>query len=371
MLLPSRQLALGAILAGLAGIAPAGAGLYGFTAENPYTHEEELLDMDVAPRHIVNYRGEMRNNLLMMIDYARAKRPDFQIVAHEGQYLLDKSMWEHHLEGYNAARQQEVNADDPAFLINSRRVPLAEKPKKSTPPFRYLHSLDGIALNGMYCEGKQPGKLVTENHLPIIAIDQCSTDEKLDQAIIASIKDKRPLYGFTDPDYAFVDIVTQPVINESAKNIEKISDARNILMLTDDRQYRSKEQLVRDLAKTSYDIIVMKPVFHRSKPFEADELRRLQFKRNGARRLLLAEMNVSEANPFDYYWNKSWKISQPAWLARPSFIDKNSVIVQYWAPQWQQILSRHFEGIVDSHFDGVFFTGLNNNEYFEKQTPLE
>lgn len=90
MWLPSRQLALGVILAGLAGIHPAGAGLYGFTSENPYTHEEELLGMDVAPRYIVNYRKEMRDNLLMMIDYARARRPEFQIVAHEGDYLMDR-----------------------------------------------------------------------------------------------------------------------------------------------------------------------------------------------------------------------------------------------------------------------------------------
>ena len=371
MWLPSRQLALGVILAGLAGVHPAGAGLYGFTSENPYTHEEELLGMEVAPRHIVNYRKEMRNNLLMMIDYARARRPGFQIVAHEGGYLMDKSLWEYHLEGYNAARQKEVNAEDSVFLINPKNLPEKEQPKQNTPAYRYLHALNGIALNDLYCGGNKTDKLVEENHIPVISVDQCPTDEAMDKAIIASIKDKRPLYGFTDPDYAFVDISSQPVINESAKNIEIVSEARNILMLTDDRQYRTKEKLIHDLAKTSYDIIVMKPVFHRSQPFEADELRRLQFKRNGARRLLLAEMNVSEANPYDYYWNKNWKIGNPAWLARPSFVDKNSIIVRYWAPDWQQILSRHFKGIVDSPFDGVLFTGLNNNQYFEKQTPLE
>lgn len=371
MWLPSRQLALGVILAGLAGVAPAGAGLYGFTSENPYTHEEELLGMDVAPRHIVNYRKEMRDNLLMMIDFARARRPEFQVVAHEGGYLMDKSLWEYHLEGYNAARQKEVNAEDPAFLVNPKNLPGEDEPQQSTSPYRYLHALSGIALNDLYCGNNRPSKLVTENKIPVIAIDQCASDEAMDKAIIASIQDKRPLYGFTDPDYAFVDISSQPVINESAKNIETVGEARNILMLTDDHQYRTKEQLIHDLAKTSYDIIVMKPVFHRRHPFEAEELRRLQFKRNGARRLLLAEMNVSEANPYDYYWNKNWEIGKPAWLARPSFVDKNSVIVRYWAPEWQQILSQHFKGIVDSHFDGVLFTGLNNNQYFEKQTPLE
>ena len=97
----------------------------------------------------------------------------------------------------------------------------------------------------------------------------------------------------------------------------------------------------------------------------------MQYKKNGTKRLLIAQMNVSEANGRDYFWQKDWQVGYPSWLVRLSFVDEDSVIAKYWAVEWQRIIARHFKSIVDSGFDGVFFTGLENHLYFEKQTPLE
>ena len=50
---------------------PAIAGLYGFDKANPYTAEEKILDMKYLPKQIRNYRADMRNNLQMLINYAK------------------------------------------------------------------------------------------------------------------------------------------------------------------------------------------------------------------------------------------------------------------------------------------------------------
>ena len=85
----------------------------------------------------------------------------------------------------------------------------------------------------------------------------------------------------------------------------------------------------------------------------------------------MAELNVSEASPSEYYWHKDWKVGSPAWLVRPSFSDKNNIITRYWDAEWKKIISRHFKDIIKEGFDGVFFTGIENHKYFEQQTPLE
>ena len=106
-----------AVLAGLLlASTDAGAGLYGFDKTAPYSHEEKILRMDYLPDSIRNYRAEMRNNLLMLIDYARKHNPDFQILSHEGQELLYKSRWEYELEGYNRVRSQKENANEPTYF---------------------------------------------------------------------------------------------------------------------------------------------------------------------------------------------------------------------------------------------------------------
>ena len=107
------------LLAGLLPVfAHAGTGLYGFDSINPYTNSEKILHMDYLPDSVRNYRADMRDNLLMLVDYARKHNPDFQVLSHEGQELLYKSRWEYELEGYNRVRTLKENANDPVFLFS-------------------------------------------------------------------------------------------------------------------------------------------------------------------------------------------------------------------------------------------------------------
>ena len=366
-----RNISAGLLLCSLM-LAPstgAGTGLYGFDRVNPYTREEKILKMDYLPDSIHNYRAEMRDNLLMLIDYARKHNPDFQVLSHEGQELLYKSRWEYELEGYNRVREKKDGAYDPVFLFHKDLG--NQEPAPGTPEYRYLNAVNAVVLNNYYC-GSGREEDVTINHgLGHISIEHCADDQELDGAIVRSLLDRKAVYLFTDRGNAFRSLSGQPLINDSARNIETAKDARNAAFLLDDRNYASKESLISDVTRSNYDIIVVNPLFQNKTPFTPEDVRRMQFKKNGGRRLLVAALNVSEASPRDYFWKRRWQKGNPAWLARESFVTPDAFITRYWSEEWRQILSRHFKDIVDSGYDGAFFTGIENHRYFEQQTPLE
>ena len=347
----------------------AAASLYGFNHYNPYTKEESILNLQEVPKHLRNYRSAMRDNLLMLIRYAKEKNPDFKIVVHEGQELLTKSLWEYSREGYNLARIHQGVEDD-YFLLNQENFD--DEPLLETPAYEYLHSIDAIIFNNIYCgENNTISKVARNHHLDLISIEYCQNEEALKQAKISAIADGRSIYGFTSLEKAFNTIGDYSMINDTAKNIYNISDAKNILILNDDSLYSSQEELTADISKTNYDIVIIKPLFNYRKRFSPLNLQKMRFKKNGTKRLLLAELNISEANPKEYYWNIKWRIGAPVWLARPSFSNPDSIITRYWAMEWRKIISRYFKDILNEGFDGVFLTGLENNQYFEQQNPLE
>ena len=369
MLLPSLKYGIMAFLLTGTAVFPAVAGLYGFNSANPYTSEEKILDMKYLPTQIRNYRAAMRENLQMLIDYAHKNKPDFRIIVHEGQELLYRSSWEDACDGYNLSRRQKGSINDTSFLNHGKQISL--EPKPDTPEYKYLHSVDAVAVNNLYCGSGKEHDITFNHNLGLISIDHCPSEEAAEQAVVRSVLDKKILYVFTNLDQAFSNIASQPLINDSARNVGNVDEAGNILLMTDDSRYTSKDKFVQDLSRTNYDIIVIKPLFAHRQRFSPDDIRRMQFKKNGSRRLLIAEMNVSEASPQDYFWHKNWKIGQPSWLVRKSFVDRDSVITKYWNENWRRIISGHFKDILATGFDGVFFTGVQNHLYFEQQTPLE
>ncbi len=357
-----------ALLIGAASIKVAAAGLYGFHHYNPYTDSERILDFQEVPQSIPNYRSLMRDNLLMLIRYGKEQKPDFQIIAHEGQDLLTKSLWEYEREGYNQARHNE-NAEDKSFLFNDDFV--EKEPLKHTPAYEYLHSVDAVVLNNFYCGNNKENRIVAKHNLGKITIEQCNDEDALASAYINAMIDKKISYVFTDIDKAFNNTDEHNDLNDSSANIYTIDDAQNILFLTDITNYKDKDALIEALAKTNYDIIVIPALYDSGSIFSAADIERIRFKHNGAKRLLIATLNVSEASPEDYFWDKDWKQNHPEWLVRKSFSTEDAYITQYWHPQWQEIISRYFRDIIRTGFDGVFFTGVENYKYFERQTPLE
>ena len=235
----------------------------------------------------------------------------------------------------------------------------------------YGRHLSGIAVNNRFCGSRKLSPHIKEHGLKIISIDSCSSEAELDEAIMNSAGFGSLLYAFVKPETAFRKIKKQPIINENARNIYKVADAANISFFIDDSLYDDKERFLQDIRDSNYDIVVIEPFFRHREPLSREDVDSLKFKKNGAKRLIFAKMNVSEANCRDYYWRNGWQIDKTPWLARASFTDSDAVITEYWNENWKKVSGLYFKGIVDSGYDGAFLTGLENHVYFEKQTPLD
>ncbi len=365
------SLKLSVFITALALAASAEAGLYGFEHAHPITHEEEILNMDVPPLNIPNYRDLMRQNINMLIKYAHAQNPDFQIMLHEGEELFEKSIWEYHLDGYNKARAQGIDTSDPSFLTRLNHQSVSNKSNIGTKADSFRRNIDAVVLNNLYCSQRKADPHIRDVPLKIVSVSQCPNLKAYEEAAALSASEKVLFYGFIQPSQAFKHILKQPIINENARNIFKISEASNISFLIDDSGYTDKLSMIKDIRNSNYDIIVINPLFHNRTPFEKDEVDSMKYKKNGTQRLVIAVQNVSEASAGAYYWQDEWEIDNPAWLKRLSFSSQEGIITEYWNENWQKIMSEYFKSIILSSYDGVFFTGAENHRYFEIQTPLE
>lgn len=342
------------------------AGLRGFTSANPYTRDELILDLETAPKTLTNYRDKMRDNVIMLTDFAKERHPGFEVIVHEGTELLNKGLWEYHLDGYNEAQKSGLNAADPTFLAKLKeQVP--EQDNIGTSARRYRKIIDGIVLNNYFCSQTEDS---APEDLKLISLDKCGSEDAFDEAIQDSVGRGALLYAFTGDKYAFKNTKNQIIINENARNIDSIKDAANIDFILDTSLYADKFAFIEDLRNSNFDVMVI-PAFFDGKPFSREEIDSLKFKKNGTRRRIFAAYNISETNDNEYYWKPGWKIHSPEWLKRLSFVDKENILTEYWHPEWKKIIANYFKGIVDVGFDGAFLTGLENYKYFEKQTPLE
>lgn len=346
-------------------------GLYGFSEGTPLSPLEKILDMPSPPEKIPNYRKLMRNNIEMLISYAQAQHPNFQIMLHEGADILYKGLWEYHLSGYQNARGKGEDKSDPSFLSGTQTILPDEYRLGSHLDEKFFTKIDALIFNNLYCTPQKLDKDWQKTNIKLGSISQCPSLKAYDQAVILSVKDNMLFYGFINPETAFSYISKQPIINENARNIFTIKEASNITFLINDNRYKNRDELIQDVQKSNYDIVVIDPIFHDGSVFTTEEVETMKYKKSGPKRLIIARQNLTEAFTKDYYWHEEWNKSLPTWIKRPSLSNKDAYITTYWHEEWKKIISQFFKGIVLSRYDGVFFTGLENHRYFESLTPLE
>lgn len=153
------------------------------------------------------------------------------------------------------------------------------------------------------------------------------------------------------------------------------------------------------VAASSFDLVVVD--YSRSGGdegrFSADEVRAMQKKPDGSRRIVLAYLSIGEAESYRYYWGDNWvepirvfdmedsastpsgrgtlrvepgtreiptralhvpKLTAPTWLGRENPDWGANFLVRYWDANWQKIIfgspNAYLDRILASGFDGVY-----------------
>lgn len=134
------------------------------------------------------------------------------------------------------------------------------------------------------------------------------------------------------------------------------------------------------LAKSPYDLLIVDPVFtiKRSEHFDARGMV-AHLKAGKAGRLVVAYVEVGEAERFRVYWGESWRPPTKRVRGSPGFLLapdpdgwKDDVSIAFWAPEWQALWLGEkglIRQIMAAGFDGVYLDWVE--AYEEKQVAAE
>lgn len=145
--------------------------------------------------------------------------------------------------------------------------------------------------------------------------------------------------------------------------------ARDLLRSAKSWAYQLQAINARELAATHYEVLVVDTDVGRS------DIQRLQRKPDGRRRIVLAYVNIGEAEEYRSYWNKSWSSQhgRPEWLGASNDRWKGDHRVRHWHPAWQAIVFGNpqsiFHRLVAAGFDGAYLDRVDIYQFWCGERP--
>ena len=295
----------------------------------------------------IDYREEMRKFVIGISQYAKARNSQFAIIPQNGIELIttngesDGSLATSYVNAIDAVGQEDL-----FFGYTDDNVP--------TP------SEDNLYLREFLNRIKTSKK--------VLVTDYCSGKTNMDKSYssnntngyISFAADQRELFNI--PSYP-----AQPY-GVNSNNITSISQAKNFLYLINPEKYASKAAFINAVKATNYDVILM-DLFLNNTAFTATEIDQLKTKANGGKRLVICYMSIGEAEDYRYYWQSTWKVGNPPFIAAEDPNWPGNYYVQYWNADWKAIIygngTSYTQKLLNSHFDGAYLDIIDAFEYFE------
>lgn len=130
-----------------------------------------------------------------------------------------------------------------------------------------------------------------------------------------------------------------------------------------------KPDTVQTVAASDYDMVVIDDLAS-MKDHSATEVaaivQALRIKPDGGRRLVIAYLNVGQAEDYRTYWRSGWRIGSPSWiLATDPDGWKGNFPVAYWKAAWQDTIAGPnglLSSIIALGFDGVYLDWIGGFE---------
>jgi endo-alpha-1,4-polygalactosaminidase (GH114 family) len=318
---------------------------------------------------IPNHRQMMRDIVVELSAYAKARNPRFIVLARDAQELLVKESreWE-----WETSRDADGTAAGKYTPVGSLNRP-------------YLKAIDGMVIDGLFCgrdKADQPtdaaaakllldavAKLQQEGRRAL-AIDYCKSSPRVAAVGREAARAKVLSYVERDGGRRLDHIPSGTPTAENARHVTDLAQARNFLPMLSSQSFGSRDDWVTALAATNYDLLLLDAFWRGSEPLTADDVKTLKMKRLGSRRLVLADLPVGRAADSRFYWKKDWKVGTPSFLEAPDAGNPAQMVVRYWESDWKALAGSYMQGIVDLGFDGVMLDYLDVYLYFEQMMPL-
>ena len=349
-----RLLAVPVLLALVLGAAPAAAQSGGQDVPGAGVAALPALPPPEPPyAPIIDYREQMRRFVERIASFARGRRPDFVVVVQNGLDLVSKA----------------EDGED----------------RKQAPARSYMRSVDGVLVDGLNVGRTDFGKPTPEaDRANLLALAEMARDHGRKVLVIDYAKDPQTIRkahrlnhnsGFVSfaanaRGAAIVGLPRYPrdPFEENPRSVLSLEDVTNFLYLRDSSAMGREDEFAFALHQTNYDMVVVDP-FHGRRPLGKQAVETLKYKKLGAKRLVLAYLDIATAARYLYYWQPAWNDVLPPWIAEPVPGDPDRRYVQYWRPEWQDIITGNpksfLNGLVDHGYDGVVLDGIDAYRHFE------
>ncbi|MEQ9448201.1 MAG: alpha-1,4-polygalactosaminidase, partial [Rhodospirillaceae bacterium] len=278
----------------------------------------ELDILDIPLEQIPNYREYVREIVEELSDYARSRDPNFLVITRPGFDLLTWSQREFDLA--------EVKRYPDVYVSPAAIIPVG------MPMRRYIQAIDGLVLDGQFCEPlrvpqAELRRMMTTG-LRFLSVEHCRDAATASAGLRAAINTGVVAHIDLARADDFDAIPTVRPVPENAGNVEALSAARNTLFSTGSRTFGSKREWLGALQSTNYDVLVVDAFYNGNEALTRDQVHQLKFKQMGARRLVLARMNIGYADDRRYYWQREWQIGAPTWIHAFSVEQPGTYVVE-------------------------------------------
>lgn len=301
----------------------------------------------------VDYAEEMRTLVQNIAKYGRKFKPNFLVLVRDAKGLMT----------------QIVDVD---LLL-------------AAPSSVYLKSIDGLIEPGLSFGKEEFGEATGEKDqkdameelatatnvgLKVFTLDYASKPADIDKAMRYAMKHKFVPYVAPGKGFFNNKLPNWPrrPLRENSHTISNINLVQNYVLIEDSSRMGSREEYAMKMHNTNYDLIATPVFHHRSQTLGRDNVRKMQFKKLGARRPVLAIVDVGTASRGAYYWKDDWRQGNPAFILETAPTSSDKHLVQYWHPGWHQVMygntMSYIYGIMREGYDGVVLDGVNAYEIF-------
>lgn len=308
-----------------------------------------------APGVVVDFREHMRQWVQTISESARTINPNFVVIAKDGLSLVDK-----------------IDPVDDTL---------------SFPARAYMRALDGVLETNLLNEtvttpeGKPAPDLeaalklrktyestAAEFGLSVFNLEFAKDQALVNKAYAATAKKGFVPFVAEGPALANIPKFPGNAYRANPLSITTSAEVRNFLHIENSKAFGTAPDYVRALRNTNYDVLIV-DVFHGRAPLTKQDVTTLKYKKLGAKRLVLAEIDISAAATFRYYWQAGWGKGSPSFLQAPFREDPDRFRTVYWDPAWQTIVagdtSSYLYGVIDLGFDGVVLKGVDAWRFYE------
>jgi len=311
-----------------------------FTASS----SEDGFDLDE-----IDYRQEMRDFVQRISFYGKSDNRDFIIIPQNGQELLTLNG-----EAGGVPAQTYIEAIDGVGREDLFYGYSGDN--KSTPADANQYMIPYL-------------KLAEQLGIKVIVTDYCSSSGKMDRSYAENREEGFVSFAAHRRALDSIPLYPESPSGENQRDIYSLSDMDNFLYLINPEGFASRQQMIEEIGTTNYDLIIVDLFDNDGFRLTADEVEKLKKKNNGAHRLVIAYMSIGEVEDYRYYWRDEWYENPPAWFEKENPHWKGNYKVEYWDPQWQEIIlgsdDAYLDKVLQSGFDGVYLDIIDAFDYFE------